>query len=169
MFGSTLHRVMEAPTREAFPAASNLRPAGAGNLVALKHGGHSERFVGPLAEEVLDEVEELCSDTPAAASQFAAARAVLARKLARLRLVSEYIEHQHGGSPLTLKGGILKSAVFEQTLLASVERSLADLGLTPTAAAKLGVDLVRGTTLAEELASARQVRVEADERMPAGD
>jgi len=145
----------------------NLTPAQPGNLRAARHGAYSPRLIGPVAEEVILEVDELCRGTPAAAEHFAAARSVLARKLARLRMVGEYIEQNHGGSPLTHKGGVLKSAQFEQTLLASVEKSLADLGLTPTAAAKLVVDLVRGTSIAEELASARQVRLEADERIPA--
>lgn len=153
--------------KDSVVRGQNLRPAGPGNSLALKHGGHSERLIGPLTAALLGEVEQLCAGTPASADQFSAARVVLARKLARLRMVAEYIERHHGGSPLTHKGGVLKAAQFEQTLLASVEKSLADLGLTPTAAAKLGVDLVRGTSIAEELASARQVRVEADERMPA--
>ena len=50
----------------------------------------------------------------------------------------------------------------EDALLASVEKSLTDLGLNPAAAAKLGVELVRGNSLAEELAAARQVRDHAD-------
>lgn len=122
---------------------------------------------GPVAAGLLDEVEQLCAGTPAGADEFVAARAILARKLARLRLVGEYIEEKHGGSPLTHKGGVLKAAQFEQTLLASVEKSLADLGLAPASAAKLGVDLVRGTSLAEELSAARRVRSEATERLAA--
>ena len=101
--------------------------------------------------------------TPAGEPQFAAARAVLARKLARLRLVGEYIESNHDGSPLTHKGGVLKAAQFELSLMASVEKSFTDLGLNPGAAAKLGVELVRGSSIAEELAAARQVRDRADQ------
>ncbi len=57
----------------------------------------------------------------------------------------------------------MKAAQFELTLLASVEKSLTDLGLNPSAAAKLGVELVRGSSIAEELAAARQVRDRADQ------
>jgi len=141
----------------------NLSPAEPGNVRAVKHGAHSERLIGPIATDVSEEVEALCVDTPAGEPHFAAARAVLARKLARLRMVGEYLETNHGGSPLTHKGGVLKAAQFELTLLASVERSLTDLGLNPGAAAKLGVELVRGSSIAEELAAARQVRVRADQ------
>jgi hypothetical protein len=142
---------------------ANLVPAQPGNARAVTHGAHSERLVGPVASDVVEEVEALCSGTPAGEPQFSAARAVLARKLARLRMVGEYLEANHSGTPLTHKGGVLKAAQFELTLLASVEKSLADLGLNPSAAAKLGVELVRGSSLADELAAARQVRDRADQ------
>jgi hypothetical protein len=148
---------------EGISGLANLEPAEPGNTRAVTHGAHSERLVGPVAEDVLAEVEQLCSGTPAGEAQFAAARAVLARKLARLRMVGEYLETNHDGSPLTHKGGVLKAAQFELTLLTSVEKSLTDLGLNPSAAAKLGVELVRGSSLAEELAAARQVRDHADQ------
>jgi hypothetical protein len=142
---------------------ANLEPAEAGNSRAVTHGAHSERLIGPVAVDVAEEVELLCAGTPEGEAQFTAARAVLARKLARLRMVGEYLEANHDGSPLTHKGGVLKAAQFELTLLASVEKSLTDLGLNPSAAAKLGVELVRGSSLAEELAAARQVRDRADQ------
>ena len=142
---------------------ANLEPAEADNSRAVTHGAHSERLIGPVAVDVAAEVEHLCAGTPAGEAQFAAARAILARKLARLRMVGEYLEANHDGSPLTHKGGVLKAAQFELTLMASVEKSLTDLGLNPSAAAKLGVELVRGSSLAEELAAARQVRDRADQ------
>ena len=150
-------------TGDGAAGLANLEPAEPGNTRAVTHGAHSERLVGPVAEDVAAEVEQLCSGTPAGEDQFAAARAVLARKLARLRMVGEYLETNHGGSPLTHKGGVLKAAQFELSLLASVEKSLTDLGLNPAAAAKLGVELVRGSSIAEELAAARQVRDRADQ------
>jgi hypothetical protein len=142
---------------------ANLSPAEPGNVRAVTHGAHSERLIGPIASDVSAGVEALCAGTPAGEPQFAAARAVLARKLARLRMVGEYLESNHDGSPLTHKGGVLKAAQFELSLLASVEKSLTDLGLNPGAAAKLGVELVRGSSIAEELAAARQVRDRADQ------
>ncbi len=152
-----------ADTGDQTTRSANLSPAEPGNVRAVKHGAHSERFIGPVASDVSEEVEALCVGTPAGEAQFAAARAVLARKLARLRMVGEYLEANHDGSPLTHKGGVLKAAQFELSLLASVEKSLTDLGLNPGAAAKLGVELVRGSSIAEELAAARQVRDRADQ------
>jgi hypothetical protein len=87
---------------------ANLEPTEPGNSRAVTHGAHSERLIGPVAVDVAEEVEQLCSGTPAGEGQFAAARAVLARKLARLRMVGEYLEANHDGSPLTHKGGVLK-------------------------------------------------------------
>lgn len=151
-----------ADTNKHAAGLANLVPAEPGNARAVKHGAHSERLIGPVASDVTQEVELLCAGTPAGEAQFAAARAVLARKLARLRMVGEYLEANHDGSPLTHKGGVLKAAQFELSLLASVEKSLTDLGLNPSAAAKLGVELVRSSSIAEELAAARQVRDRAD-------
>ena len=152
-----------ADTGDQTTRSANLSPAEPGNVRAVKHGAHSDRLIGPVASDVAQEVELLCSGTPAGEAQFAAARAVLTRKLARLRMVGEYLEANHHGSPLTHKGGVLKAAQFELSLLASVEKSLTDLGLNPSAAAKLGVELVRGGSIAEELAAARQVRDRADQ------
>ena len=152
-----------ANTKDQAPGLVNLKPAEPGNIRAVTHGAHSERLIGPVASDVAEEVELLCAGSPAGEAQFAAARALLARKLARLRMVGEYLEANHNGSPLTHKGGVLKAAQFELTLLASVEKSLTDLRLNPSAGAKLGVELVRGSSLAEELAAARQVRDRADQ------
>ena len=151
-----------ATTNDQTAGLANLVPAEPGNTRSVTHEAHSERLIGPVAADLAEEVELLCAGTPAGEPHFAPARAVLARKLARLRMVGEYLEANHKGSPLTHKGGVLKAAQFELTLLASVEKSLTDLGLNPSAAAKLGVELVRGNSLAEELAAARKVRNRAD-------
>lgn len=138
-------------------------PAAPGNTRRLAHGAYSERLVGPLAKEKLEAVEALCQDHPAGEPYFAAARAILARKLARLEVVSRYIEETREGSPLTHKGGELSVSKLEQRLMEGVEKSLADLGLTPSSAAKLRVDLHRGESIAEELRKAGELR-EARER-----
>lgn len=140
-------------------------PAPVENLRRLGLGVDYERIVGPLPERVAAEVDALCAGTPAAAPAFAAARAVLVRKLQRLARVGEYLEAQHDGSPLTHKGGELKAARLEMDLLASVEKSLDQLGLSPMAAGKLGVDLGRGANLAEELEKARLAREQDEQRV----
>ena len=68
------------------PGLVNLKPAEPGNTRAVTHGAHSERLIGPVASDVAEEVELLCAGSPAGEAQFAAARALLARKLARLRM-----------------------------------------------------------------------------------
>jgi hypothetical protein len=126
-------------------------PAEPGNTRAITHGAYSERLVGPMSEQILDEVNRLCEGHPAAGPHFTAARGVLARKLARLVLVSAHLDDNHEGSPLTHRGGTLKAAELEMRLLGEVERSLEALGLTPSAAAKLGVDINRMRDLAGEM------------------
>ena len=106
-------------------------------------------------------IDDLCDGTPAAGNAFAANRAVLAHKLARLRMVADHLEDN---GYFNQRGNPRPSVRLELDLMASVERSLSTLGLTPTAAAKLGVDLGKATTLADELALARQARQRAEVR-----
>ena len=152
-------------------AARRTSPAqvAAARRAALRHGGHAELLIGPLAEDILAEVEAACAGTPAGAPAFRVLRALLARKLARLRLVAEHLERAHSGSPVGSKGRIINAARLELDLLASVERTLGELGLSPAAAARLGVDLARGTSLAEEIEKARAAREAAEARMRAAE
>ena len=122
-------------------------------------------LITPRAEELLDLVDELCRGTPAEHRQFTALRQLLAHKLARLQLVSTYLNERHGGSPVGQKGQILKCARLEMDLLASVEKTLGELGLTPASAGKLGVDLARGQNLTEGMDQARAARKRADVRI----
>lgn len=132
---------------------------------ALKHGAYSMRVTNPRADELLELVDEVCLGTPAEDPRFAPMRSVLAHKLARLSLVADYLNERHGGSPVGQKGQLIKAARLEMDLLASVEKTLGELGLTPTAAAKLGVDLARGHTLAEGMDQAREARERAEKRL----
>ena len=132
---------------------------------ALKHGGYSMALITPRAEELLDLVDELCRGTPAEHRQFTALRQLLAHKLARLQLVADHLNTRHNGSPLSQKGALLKAASLEIQMLASVETTLAALGLTVTAAAKLGLDLARGQNLTEGIDQARAARKRADVRI----
>jgi hypothetical protein len=56
----------------------------------------------------------------------------------------------------------------ELELLASVERSMDALALTPASAATLGVDLVRGESLVEAMDEAPRIREEAEQRHSGG-
>jgi hypothetical protein len=142
--------------------SSNLANVAApGNTRAVSHGAFSERLVGPIAEEILEAVVELCAGLPAEQPGFAAARALLARKLARLSMVSQHLD---SNGYMNQRGNPRPSVKLELELLRSVEVTLAALGLTPSAAAKLGVDLARSHTLSDELEDARQARLRAEVR-----
>lgn len=132
-----------------------------GHTVTLTHGAHSERLVGPLSEELLASIDDLVEGTPAAIPTFAAARGALARKLARLKLVAEWLE-ENGW--IDDHGKVRAATDLEIRLLHSVEKSLDTLGLTPVSAARLGVDLARSRSLADELQEARDTRDRAETR-----
>jgi hypothetical protein len=135
--------------------------AAPGNTRAATHGAFSEHLVGPIAEDTLAAVEEMCLGLPAEQSSFAAERAVLARKLARLKMVSTHLDEN---GYFNKRGNARPSVKLELDLLRSVEASLGHLGLTPAAAAKLGVNLARTHSLADELETARQARLGAEGR-----
>ena len=132
---------------------------------ALKHGAYATAVINPIAGDLLDVVNAVCQNTPAEDRRFAPARELLAFKLARLQLVSTYLNERHAGSPVGAKGQILKCARLEMDLLASVEKTLGELGLTPASAGKLGVDLARGQNLTEGIDQARAARKRADVRI----
>jgi hypothetical protein len=132
-----------------------------GNTRAVTHGAFCERLVGPIAGDVLDVVGEMCAGLPAEQPSFAAERAVLARKLARLKMVSGHLD---GDGYFNKRGNPRPSVKLELELMRSVEMSLEALGLTPAAAAKLGVDLARSHSLADELEAAREARRGAEVR-----
>jgi len=135
--------------------------AAPGNTRAVTHGAFCERLVGPIAADVLGVVGEMCEGLPAEQSSFAAGRAVLARKLARLKMVSGHLDED---GYFNKRGNPRPSVELELKLLQSVEKTLNDLGLTPTAAARLGVDLGRVSTLADELEGAKAARHAAEAR-----
>ncbi len=139
--------------------------ATAGNHLATTHGAYSPRLIGPIADAIAEELAEIVAGTPAEAPSFAAARSTLALRLARLRRVVSWIEQHHGGLPLDADGEVLSAARLEAELLAGVDKSLDALGLTPSAAARLGVDLLRGSSLAAEVGAALDARARADARL----
>ncbi len=141
---------------------SNLANVAApGNTRAVTHGAFSECLIGPIAADTLVAVDEMCAGLPAEQPCFAAERAVLARKLARLKMVSEHLDED---GYFNKRGNARPSVKLELDLLRSVEVSLEALGLTPAAAAKLGVNLARSHSLADELETARQARLGAEVR-----
>jgi hypothetical protein len=88
---------------------------------------------------------------PASAPAFAPARELLALRMARLSLVTEWLEEHHGGLPLGPDGEPLPAGRLEAELIGGVEKALAALGLDVVSAAKVGVDVVRARDLARDL------------------
>ena len=142
--------------------SSSPPPDSAATSNALTHGAYSPLLVDAAQDELLPYVDALCALSPAADPRFAFGRELLARKLGRLKLVGDHLDSKHGGSPVGAKGQIIKAARLEMELMASVERSLADLGLTVVAAAKLGLDLAKGQNLTEGIDQGRAARKRAD-------
>ena len=79
--------------------------------------------------------------------------------------MSDYLNERHGDSPVGAKGQLIKAARLELDLMASVEKTLGELGLTPAAAGKLGVDLARGHTPSEGIDEAKVARKRAEKRL----
>ena len=135
--------------------------AAPGNVRGVTHGAFSTRLLAPVVEDTLGVVEAMCDGTPAAGGSFAAARETLATKAARLQMVTTWLD-EHGW--MDRRGSIRPATRLEVQLAQSVEASLDALGLTPTSAAKLGVDLGKATSLADELDAARVAREGAEAR-----
>ena len=98
----------------------------AGHVRSLRHGANSERMVGPLSQELLTDLDEMVAGTPAAQPMFALARALLARKLAQIRLLNE---HHTDAGMFTVKGYVRRSVRFEADLLRSLRLRWRSSGL----------------------------------------
>lgn len=133
-----------------------------GNTVTLVHGGRASVAVAADGEDIAKAIELLVAGTPAEGPSFAPARAALALRIARARRVTRWIDEERDGLPLDAEGNALPAAELEAKLLSGIESSLAALGLTPTSAAKLGVDLVRGESLVEQMQRAARERETGD-------
>jgi transcriptional regulator with XRE-family HTH domain len=152
---STISRDLREPAPTIVPLA-NLqdaegRPvAGAeeANERALVHGAHSERRIAPRVAELRQEIAEL---VPAGTQADLPAVTLLAQQLARIEIVNEYLARV---GLLNEKGEPRPVLKVLSTWENSAARLLDQLGLTPTARARLGVDLTRmkGAALGEYLA-----------------
>ena len=131
-------------------------PFETGNFAARKHGATSDRLVGPLAQEIRDELLESGPDYLREPS-YAPAVAALARLEAQIVLLARWIEERG----LLDEGGAPPGAV---DLLLRVERAAQNLrnalGLTPLSRAKLG-QAIAGTRF--DLARAMMAEAEEDE------
>src|SRR4051794_21509149 len=128
-------------------------PAPEGNRLAVKHGAHAEVLPDRLEAKAAAIYRELEQDAPVRgpgdtlpAHDREAVRH-LARCLVRLDDVGAWLD-AHGGV-LDRRGRERSAAKAERRLRAEAAKWLAALGMTPVARARLGLDLVRATNLAE--------------------
>ncbi|MEX2275243.1 MAG: hypothetical protein WEA10_06745 [Actinomycetota bacterium] len=125
-----------------------------GNRASLVHGAATS---SDLAIETAKAVEELATALeggPGLEARYVHARMSAARAIARSRLLAEYLERvgilDGRGRPRTSHLKLLADTE------AAVLRWLDALACTPSAAARLGVDVARTQTLAEQLARQRK-------------
>jgi hypothetical protein len=115
-----------------------------GHTLSRRHGLYSGRF-SPLEQQQIEETSELLrAILPTYASAFEPALQLLAARLWRLRRGYEFVEK-------TPEGELPKH--FLETLNSLehlINRTLAALGLTPVAAAELGINLARLSAGVEE-------------------
>lgn len=138
-----------------------------GNTLAVKHGAFSDRLVKARTADLLPAVEEMVMDMPASSPAFVVARLMLAQRLARLSLVTDYIDGLEG-AVFAEDGMPVPALALEARLRREVDQSLAALGLDVTTASKVGVDLARGMSLTAAVEDALAARDRADRRMAGG-
>ena len=126
-----------------------------GNTAAVKHSAYAVVQLGPRVAEL---AEDLRDAVPAYSPSDEVAVRLLAVTLARLEASSAALE---GASPADLA----RLRVDERGWLNSARRLLNDLGMTPTSRARLGLDITRSTSLAQEVEAALAARARADARM----
>lgn len=147
-------------------------PAKPGDKIALQHGGYAEiarAELEPVEREVFD---ALADDLPlreadgSAPAADAVVVSLLAEALVHLRSVRAYL----GRRGIEDEKGRLRPAAELQVRLRSQALDLAkELGMTPASRVRLGIDLVRAETAAEDAAAHRAARQRLDERFAALD
>lgn len=150
----------------------NLRaapPAPPGHARSLRHGGRAKVLYRDVEAEVREIMDALGEAAPVREADGGLPDAdlpaveVAARALARYRRLSSWLD-AHGR--IKESGEVKDAAQLELSAERRLADALAALGMDPSSRAKLGVDLARGTTLADELAEAQRAR-EARERRDA--
>lgn len=122
-------------------------PPGAGHVPALRHGAYSEALLADVSDEVRELMEALGSTAPVreADGSLPAADVVAfertARLLRRYRRLEAWLDLHGEFDEKT--GDVKPAARFTEEVGASLFRALAELGMTTTSRAKLGLDLAR--------------------------
>ena len=125
------------------------------NTAAMVHGARR----GPLLDEATiaarTEIEVALDGGPGMEDRFLPARELAARALAQVRSHADRLERI---GPYDGKGRPRQELDQLHRALTTAERWMSAFGMTPSSAAKLGVDLARRATLAEEIAQAKANR-----------
>lgn len=132
-----------------------------GNRRAVSHGAHAQVLPARLDAKAQAVYVELAADAPVRgqdgdlpAHDREMVR-LLARCLCRLEDVSAWLD-EHG--VLDRRGKVRSAALWERRLRSEAARYLAALGMTPTARAKLGLDLARTVDLATAMSEPDEAR-----------
>jgi hypothetical protein len=128
---------------------SNRTSAKPGNDLAVKHGGHAQIVAGELA----DVAAQITAALPVKHQADEWAVAELADALIRLHRFRAWLaEHDPWKQRGKMQLAKVKSAMrWEERYAGRVLRLLKELGMTPAARAKLGVDIARSVSLAEAM------------------
>ncbi len=124
--------------------------------MALVHGSRQGRALEATVADSLAEVDDVLAGGPGSEDRYRIARVGAASALARVRLMTAYLDRNgwldHRGTPRKANQLLEKA---EATLLAY----LRELGCTPAAASRLGLNLSRTRlTLAEQIQAERRAR-----------
>ena len=139
---------------------ANLRPAPPapkGNTRTLKHGARSAALIANVEDEVRAVLDALADAAPVRDADGALpthdliAVETAARALRRHRSVSGWCDENGRLDPET--GEVRSAADYELRTERALTASLDALGMTPTARARLGLDLARTADLALEWAA----------------
>jgi hypothetical protein len=124
--------------------ARRAEPFQPGHTISLKHGLFSEQLREGDAEEIAAIRDQVGSLLPTPAAAFQPAVEILAERIWRLRRALAYLS--------TIEEDAVPRNFGERlsALESRIDRSLRDLGLTPTAAAELGVNLARLAAIGED-------------------
>jgi hypothetical protein len=132
------------------------RPFPAGHELRRVHGARSGRALAERTASALEELEAALDGGPGSEPRYARARQLAAAAIARVLLLEEWLDVV---GVLDGKGRIRPAVKALEAAHGAAQRWLVELGMTPRAAAGLGVDLSRAkANLAAELAAERRKR-----------
>lgn len=161
----------EARARSLANLKPGAKPAPPGNKRALRHGGYAEIAERDLEAKVAEVYSAIGEDLPLREDgevprADAAALRLLAECLCRLESVSDFLGRRGWQDD---DGEVRPAVDLERRLRSEALDLLRELGLTPAARSKLGVELTRAVSAAEDAEASRAARERLDGRLAALD